>query len=145
MGYDAVSTSAPPALERVPPTFGGSGTFSTAVDQAGDLDRAEALARTITDPDDQSGTLATVATAIARTGDLDHAAQFWPRCSSWTCPGSYGWRPFRGSSRQQWETHGMAAPVIWQECLHRCGSRADGLVTDARDFWVQDFWQPDRG
>jgi len=41
--------------------------------RAGDLDRAEALARTITDPDSRQQALAELASAIAQAGDLDRA------------------------------------------------------------------------
>ena len=46
---------------------------ATAAAQAGDLERAEALARTITDPPYQARALAGVATAAAQAGDLDRA------------------------------------------------------------------------
>ena len=38
-----------------------------------DLDRAEALARTITNPDDQAEALTELAAAAAQAGDIDHA------------------------------------------------------------------------
>jgi hypothetical protein len=41
--------------------------------RAGDLDRAEALARAVTDPDSQQQALAALASAIAQAGDLDRA------------------------------------------------------------------------
>ncbi|MGI5238875.1 trypsin-like peptidase domain-containing protein [Dactylosporangium sp. CA-139066] len=44
-----------------------------AVAGAGDLDRAEALARSITDPYEQAHALSAVAAAVAGTGDLDRA------------------------------------------------------------------------
>ena len=46
----------------------------TAVAQAGDLDRAEEIARTITGPNYlRTGPLASLATAVAQAGDLDRA------------------------------------------------------------------------
>jgi hypothetical protein len=41
--------------------------------RAGDLDRAEALARSITDPDSQQRALAKLASAVAQAGDRDRA------------------------------------------------------------------------
>ena len=43
--------------------------------EAGDLDRAETLARTITDPDSQAGALTGLAAVIAEAGDLDRAVR----------------------------------------------------------------------
>ena len=45
----------------------------TAIAQAGDLDRAEVLARTITDPYAQAWRLIDLVTATARAGDLESA------------------------------------------------------------------------
>ena len=47
--------------------------MATAAAQAGDLDRAEALARTIPGPVAQAEALTAVATAAAQAGDLDRA------------------------------------------------------------------------
>ena len=52
---------------------------AVAVAQAGDLDRAEALARTIPGPGDQARALTELATSIARAGDLDRAARLLAR------------------------------------------------------------------
>ena len=47
--------------------------MATAIAQAGDPDRAETLARTITDPGAQAEALASLATIAAQAGDPDRA------------------------------------------------------------------------
>jgi hypothetical protein len=47
--------------------------MTAAATQAGDLDRAEALARTLTNPDAQAQALNDMATAAAQSGDLNRA------------------------------------------------------------------------
>lgn len=48
-------------------------TLVKAVAGAGDLDRAETLARSISDPDQQAEALTTLVEAVAGAGDLDRA------------------------------------------------------------------------
>ena len=50
--------------------------LATAAAQAGDIDRGEALASAITDPDDQARALADLATAAARADEPDRAKRF---------------------------------------------------------------------
>lgn len=59
----------------------------TAVAQAGNLDRAEAVARTITDPYDQARALNELITAAAKVGDLDSAGRLLGRALLVDLPG----------------------------------------------------------
>ena len=53
----------------------GASRAVIAIGQAGDLDRAEALARGVTNPEDEALALAGLATVAAQAGDLDRANQ----------------------------------------------------------------------
>ncbi|GAA2369458.1 hypothetical protein [Dactylosporangium salmoneum] len=52
---------------------GGRNAVAEAVAAAGDADRAETIARTITNPGQQAQALTTVAKAVAEAGDADRA------------------------------------------------------------------------
>ena len=110
--------------------------MAKALARAGDVDQAEAIARSITDPSVQARALAGVAEALAETGDLDRSRQVVQQAEAIARPS-----PTRPGRRGRWRLWRRRWPgrVIWTKL--RPSPARSPTRPDRRGCWRMWRWR----